>query len=261
MGGLVGRLFREFAVTLSLAIGVSLVVSLSTTPMMCAMLLRSRHESRHGAGLPAAASGPSTGCSRFYDVHASGGCCAIRASRCAITLATIGVNIYLFVIVPKGFFPQQDAGRIVGNIQAEQDISFQAMRRKMTEFANIVKTDPAVDNAVVFTGGSGNTTNTGRMFIQLKPLEERKVSADQVIARLRGKLGQRPRRHAVPPGRAGPAHRRPHEQRAVPVHAAGLEPRRAERLRAPDAGQAPRPSPSSATSPPTSRTAGCRPRS
>jgi multidrug efflux pump len=110
----------------------------------------------------------------------------------AITLATIGVNIYLFIIVPKGFFPQQDAGRIVGNIQAEQDISFQAMRIKMTEFANMVKTDPAVDTAVVFTGGSGNTTNTGRMFIQLKPLEERKLSVDQVIARLRGKLAHVP---------------------------------------------------------------------
>ncbi len=190
MGGLVGRLFREFAVTLSLAIGVSLLVSLSTTPMMCAMLLRSRDESRHGR-LYRVNERAFNGVLRFYDATLKW---VLRHPRftLAITLATIGVNIYLFVIVPKGFFPQQDAGRIVGNIQAEQDISFQAMRTKMTEFANTVKTDPAVDTAVVFTGGSGNTTNTGRMFIQLKPLEVRKLSVDQVIARLRGKLSHVP---------------------------------------------------------------------
>jgi multidrug efflux pump len=190
MGGLVGRLFREFAVTLSLAIGVSLLVSLSATPMMCAILLKSRNEERHGRLYRVSERG-FNGLLRFYDVTLKW---VLRHPRFTllVTLATIGVNIYLFIIVPKGFFPQQDAGRIVGNIQAEQDISFQAMRRKMTEFADTVKSDPAVDTAVVFTGGTGNTTNTGRMFIQLKPLEERKMSADQVITRLRGKLSHVP---------------------------------------------------------------------
>src|SRR4030095_10522792 len=190
MGGLVGRLFREFAVTLSLAIGVSLLVSLSTTPMMCAILLKSRNEERHGR-LYRVSERAFNGLLRFYDVTLKW---VLRHPRFTllVTLATIGVNIYLFIIVPKGFFPQQDAGRIVGNIQAEQDISFQAMRRKTTEFADTVKSDPAVDTAVVFTGGTGNTTNTGRMFIQLKPLDERKISADQAITRLRGKLAHVP---------------------------------------------------------------------
>ena len=210
MGGLVGRLFREFAVTLSLAIGVSLLVSLvHDADDVRDAPASPGDESRHGPALPGRrarlrrAAAPLRG-------HARRGCCVIRATTLAITLATVGVNIYLFVIVPKGFFPQQDAGRIVGNIQAEQDISFQAMRRKMMEFADTVMTDPAVDKAVAFTGGAGNTTNTGRMFI---PLEA-----------ARGAQGLRrpghqpaPRRswptcpaRPVPPGRAGPAHRRPH---------------------------------------------------
>jgi multidrug efflux pump len=190
MGGLVGRLFREFAVTLTLAIGVSLLVSLSTTPMMCAVLLRSRDESRHGQvyrlGERAFAA-----LLRFYDITLGW---VLRHPRTTlvITLATVGLNVYLFVIVPKGFFPQQDAGRIVGNIQGAQDISFPAMRRKMVDFLGTVLTDPAVDKAMAFTGGVGNTTNTGRMFIALKPLEERKVSTDQVINRLRGKLAHVP---------------------------------------------------------------------
>src|SRR5205085_8394052 len=99
---------------------------------------------------------------------------------------------YLFVVVPKGFFPQQDVGRIVGSIQAEQDISFPAMRAKMDEFVRTVLTDPAVNNSVAFTGGTGNTTNSGRMFIVLKPLAVRKLSADRIIERLRGKLAHVP---------------------------------------------------------------------
>jgi multidrug efflux pump len=109
-----------------------------------------------------------------------------------VTLLTIAVNGYLFVIVPKGFFPQQDTGRVSGAIQAAQDISFQAMQGKLTQVVGIIADDPAVDNVIGFTGGSGGggaTVNTARMFIALKPLGERKLSADQVIARLRGKLG------------------------------------------------------------------------
>ncbi len=190
MSGLVGRLFREFAVTLTLAIGVSLFVSLTTTPMMCALFLKPSGGRRHG---------------RLYRFgeRAVNGLGALYARTLAfvlrhqfvtllITVATVGVNIYLFVIVPKGFFPQQDTGRIFGNIQAAQDISFPAMRAKMAEYIDIVRTDPAVETAVGFTGGFFNNTNTGRMFMSLKPLGERKISADQVITRLRGRLAHVP---------------------------------------------------------------------
>ncbi|HYB42427.1 MAG TPA: efflux RND transporter permease subunit, partial [Candidatus Methylomirabilis sp.] len=190
MGGIVGRLFREFAVTLTLAIAFSLLVSLTTTPMMCAVLLRSRHDSPHGRlyQLGERAFGALL---RFYELTLSW---VLRHPRTtlAVTLATIALNLYLFTVVPKGFFPQQDVGRIVGNIQAEQDISFPAMRQKMAEFAQTALTDPAVNNLVAFTGGSGNTTNTGRVFIVLKPLDERGISVDEAIARLRGRLAHVP---------------------------------------------------------------------
>ena len=112
-------------------------------------------------------------------------------SMLVVTLATMAFSIYLYTIVPKGFFPQQDTGRMFGNIQAAQDISFQAMRKKLTEVVDIIKSDPAVDTVTGFSGGgvSGNT-NAGRMFISLKPLEERELSVDQVIARLRPKLAK-----------------------------------------------------------------------
>ncbi len=190
MGGLVGRLFREFAVTLSLAILVSLFVSLTATPMMCARFLKSSRETRHGR-LYRFAERVFDALLHFYDRTLSW---VLRHQPIVltVTLVTIAVNIYLFTIVPKGFFPQQDGGRLVGNIQAEQDISFLAMREKMNEFARIVKTDPAVANVIAFTGGNQNTTNTARMFISLKPLHERKLSADQVIGRLRPKTAHVP---------------------------------------------------------------------
>jgi multidrug efflux pump len=189
MGGIVGRLFREFAVTLTLAIAVSLVVSLSTTPMMCALLLRSREESRHGR-VYRWGERAFDALLAFYRVTLGW---VLRHPRTtlAITLGTVALNVYLYTVVPKGFFPQQDVGRIVGNIQAEQDISFPAMRRKMVEFAGTVLSDPAVNTAVAFTGGSGNPTNTGRVFITLK-LDEPRVPIDQVIGRLRAKLSHVP---------------------------------------------------------------------
>ncbi len=158
MGGIIGRLFREFAVVLSAAVAVSLLVSLTATPMMCAKFLRGLDQEQHG-----------------------------RPLTLAITIATACLSIYLYVIVPKGFFPQQDTGRLSGSIQAAQDISFTAMREKMSQFVNIVMKDPAVSTATGFAGGS-SASNTGRMFIILKPLKERKMTADQVINRLRGKL-------------------------------------------------------------------------
>src|SRR5436190_11760285 len=116
----------------------------------------------------------------------SRGCCGIRPPMLLVLLITIGVNAYLLVIVPKGFFPQQDTGRLAGGIEGAQDSSFAAMRQRMARFVDIVKSDPGVANVVAFTGsGGGTTTNTGRMFISLKPLDERKVSADEIIRRLR----------------------------------------------------------------------------
>ncbi len=189
MGGIVGRLFREFAVTLSAAIGVSLVVSLTTTPMMCAKLLRPLETEKHGR-LYRASEGA-------FDRVLKSYAAALRwvlRHQALILLVTVGtacLSVYLYIIVPKGFFPQQDTSRLGGSIQAEQDISFQAIRQKMNDYVAIIMNDPAVDTVTGFVGGGG-TANTGRMFIMLKPLDVRKVSADQVIARLRSKLAHVP---------------------------------------------------------------------
>jgi multidrug efflux pump len=188
MGGIVGRLFREFAVTLSVAIAVSLAVSLSTTPMMCARFLR-HDEGKHGR-LYNFAENAFDRLVRGYDVGLRW---VLRHQfiTLMILFATIVTNVWLFMNIPKGFFPQQDTGRINGLIQGDQDISFSAITEKMTAFSKIVQADPAVDTVSAFTGG-GNGTNTARLFMQLKPKDVRKVSADQVIARLRGKLAKIP---------------------------------------------------------------------
>jgi len=188
MGGIVGRLFREFAVVLSVAIAVSLAVSLSTTPMMCARFLR-HDEGKHG-GLFNFAENAFNRLVRGYDIGLRW---VLRHQfiTLMILFATIVTNVTLFQAIPKGFFPQQDTGRINGLIQGDQDISFKAITEKMIAFSNIVQADPAVDTVSAFTGG-GNGTNTARLFMQLKPKAVRKVSADQVIARLRGKLAKIP---------------------------------------------------------------------
>ena len=185
MGGIVGRLFREFAVTLSVAILVSLVVSLTTTPMMCSRLLK--HGEEHGRVYRVS--------ERFFawilSLYERSLTWVLRhpAPMLLLLLITIAVNVYLLMIVPKGFFPQQDTGRLAGGIQGAQDSSFTAMKQRMARFVDIVKSDPAVANVVAFTGsGGGTTTNTGRMFISLKPLDERKVGADEIIRRLRRQL-------------------------------------------------------------------------
>ena len=206
MGGIIGRLFREFAVTLSVAILVSLVVSVTTTPMMCARLLRGKKEKITDSDMPKILleSQPNRlvkigqkiarGTERFFASLLRGYerslCWVLRHPLLVvITLAcTIGFNIYLYVIVPKGFLPQQDTGRIVGGIQGDQSISFQAMQGKLGEFVEIVMQDPSVDNVIAFTGGGQR--NGGRMFIALKPLAERKISADAIVARLRPKLSK-----------------------------------------------------------------------
>jgi multidrug efflux pump len=189
MGGIVGRLFREFAVTLSSAIAVSLVVSLTTTPMMCAKLLRPLHSEKHGHLYHAS----EKAFQKLLDTYGIGLRWVLRhqALILLITIGTACLSVYLYILVPKGFFPQQDTGRLGGSIQAEQDISFQAIREKMNDYVAIIMKDPAVSTVTAFVGGGG-TANTGRMFIMLKPLEERKVSADHVIAGLRGKLAHVP---------------------------------------------------------------------
>jgi multidrug efflux pump len=190
MGGIVGRLFREFAVTLSVAIGVSLLVSLTTTPMMCARILRPESEIRHGRLYRVS----ERGFQWILDEYESTLSWVLRHQplMLVVTMSTIAFTVYLYVVVPKGFFPQQDTGRLMGAIQADQSTSFQAMSQKLTQFADTVGQDPAVEDVIAFTGGSGGTANIGRMFVSLKPLNERQLSVDQIIGRLRGKLAHFP---------------------------------------------------------------------
>jgi multidrug efflux pump len=188
MGGIIGRLFREFAVVLSVAILISLLVSLTTTPMMCARLLRREGTRAHGR-VYRASERVFAALLGWYETSLAW---ALRHGPLMLVLlaATICLNVYLYIIVPKGFFPQQDTGRLVGNIQADQSISFQAMQQKVVDFVEIVRQDPDVENVVAFTGGGQR--NRGFMFVVLKPLGARKLTADQVIARLRGKLAREP---------------------------------------------------------------------
>jgi len=191
MGGIVGRLFREFAVTLSVAIAVSLLISLTTTPMMCARLLRPPGEERHGRLYNAS--------EKAFDKVLSGYRGSLswvlrhQGLTLLVTLATMVATVYLYIAVPKGFFPQQDTGRLAGTIQADQDTSFQAMRRRLASLVGIVEKEPAVESVSAFIGGQA--VNTGRMFVGLKPQGERgkgNPTADQVIARLRPKLARVP---------------------------------------------------------------------
>jgi multidrug efflux pump len=189
MGGIVGRLFREFAVTLSVAIGVSMVVSLTTTPMMCATLLRHRDPNQRG-WLYRMSERVFDGILWLYEVTLTW-VLRHRFIMLLVTVGTIVLTVYLSMKVPKGFFPQQDTGRLVGSIVADQDTSYHQMTRILEQTARTIKEDPAINNVIAFTGGGGGSaTNTGRMFCDLKPLDERKVTADEVIGRLRGKLGR-----------------------------------------------------------------------
>ncbi|MDP1750986.1 MAG: efflux RND transporter permease subunit [Reyranella sp.] len=188
MSGIVGRLFREFAVTLSIAILISMVVSLTTTPMMCAYVLRP-HDGRK-EGLFFRVSERTFGALQSLYGRSLGVVLRHPLLTMLVFLATVLLNIHLYVTIPKGFFPQQDTGRIVGGIRADQSISFQAMRRKFRQFVGIMRADPAIESVAGFTGGF--QTNSGFVFASLKPLAERKESADQVIARLRPRLSQVP---------------------------------------------------------------------
>jgi len=186
MGGVIGRLFREFAVVLAMTIFVSMCVSLTLTPMMASRFLRAHSETKHG---------------RFYQwserlfermLHAyeRGLDLALRwkLTTLLIFFATIALSVQLFMIIPKGFFPQQDNGFLTGVSEASQDISFAEMKRKQEELSHIVQADPAVESIAMFIGGGGTALNSGRMYITLKPHDERDVDAQQIIARLRPKL-------------------------------------------------------------------------
>jgi multidrug efflux pump len=191
MGGIVGRLFREFAVTLSIAVLVSLVISLITTPMMCARLVRPESHEQKTWALFRWSERSFAWLLAHYERSLAwaldhGGVILL------ILFGTIALNIYLFIIIPKGFFPQQDSGGIIGSIQADQSISFQLMRQKLVSFVNIVKSEPEVSTVVGFTGAGANGTNTGFMYISLKPLDQRSLNGDQVIAKLRGKMAKVP---------------------------------------------------------------------
>ena len=190
MGGIVGRYFREFAVTLSAAILVSLLLSLTTTPMMCARLLgRPRPRARPPGRL---FNWSERAFAAMHDGYRSSLAWVLDHGAIMMVLLaiTIALNVYLYVVIPKGFFPSQDTGRLIGFIQADQSISFQAMQPKLASFIDIVRSDPAVENVVGFTGGMRR--NSGLMFVQLKPLNERKESAERIIARLRVKLAKEP---------------------------------------------------------------------
>ena len=192
MGGIVGRLFREFAVVLSVAVGISLVVSMTTTPMMCATVLRTRSAAQHG---------------RLYRLFEWLFARLLGAYETIlswvlnhpflmilVTAATIALNIYLFIVIPKELFPQQDVGRLMGRIIADQNTSAQSMKQILKRIDQIVREDPAVEGAVGITGGgpTGGQSNLGAMYVLLKPLQERKLSADRIIGRLRGKLARIP---------------------------------------------------------------------
>ena len=191
MGGIVGRLFREFSVTLSVAVLLSLAVSLTTTPMMCSRLIRRRELSGQGRFFHASERAFAAVLDGYR--HSLRWALENRGLVMLMLAATVLLNVYLYLKIPKGFFPQQDTGRLIGNIQADQAISFQSMSGKLRQFVNIVKADPAVESVVGFTGGGsqgGAQTNSGFLFASLAPRVQRKVSADQVIARLRPRLGQ-----------------------------------------------------------------------
>jgi multidrug efflux pump len=185
MQGIIGRLFHEFALTLSIAILFSLVLSLTTTPMMCAWLGFRRTEHAQGRAMQASDRAFNR-VLRLYDRTLSWAL-ANPATIIFILLLTIGLNFYLFSIIPKGFFPQQDTGSITGGIRADQSISFQAMQPKFAQFVKTIREDPAVQSVVGFSGRGGQT-NSGFVYINLKPLSERKDSTDRVIARLRAQL-------------------------------------------------------------------------
>ena len=188
MGGILGRIFREFAITLSVAVAISLVVSLTATPMMCAKLLKGRQQNKRRNLL-------SRALQRGFDGMADGYASSLRwvlrhqPLMLGVLLGTVGLAVYLYMVIPKGFFPQQDTGRLSGQAVSGEDTSFQTMRQKLAQYISILESDPAVS---VVTGNIGARSNQAQFNVTLKPLEERKISADRVINRLRPRLARVP---------------------------------------------------------------------
>jgi hydrophobic/amphiphilic exporter-1 (mainly G- bacteria), HAE1 family len=186
MGGIIGRLFREFAVVLSMTIVVSAAVSLTLTPMMASRFLKHLEEAHHGrlyALSERAFNALLSGYERGLDLVLK-----YRLITLCVFFATLALSVYLFVVIPKGFFPQQDIGLITGISEAAQDVSPAEMARLQEALGDVVMRDPDVEHVAMFIGGAGNSPNNGRMFITLKPLSQRTATADQIIARLRGQL-------------------------------------------------------------------------
>ena len=189
MSGVIGRLFREFAITLTAAIAVSLVVSLTTTPMMCSRLLEPRGARRRPGRLYRASERAFAAIQAGYRSSLDWAL-AHGPIMLLILSATVALNVFLYVVVPKGFFPQQDTGKLMGALQVDHNLSFQATREKLAHFADVVKRDPAVDTVVAVLGGG--QANSGLVYASLEPREKRGTSADAVIARLRGQLSEEP---------------------------------------------------------------------
>jgi multidrug efflux pump len=189
MAGIVGRLFREFAITLSTAIVVSMVISLTTTPMMCAYLLKDERTVKHGSAYRVT----ERGFTWMLSAYSRSLTWVLKHPGPMLTLLllTIGLNFYLIAIIPKGFFPQQDTGAITGSVRGPQDASFPVMNNSILQLENVIKADPAVANVIAFTGGGG-ASNGGSLYIALKPLNERRVTAPEIIDRLRPKLNRLP---------------------------------------------------------------------
>lgn len=191
MSGLVGRFFREFSVTLSIAILISLVISLTMTPMLCALLMRRKQAGHRHQWFETLFDHLRNGYGHSLRF-------ALRRRRLVVLAlaATIGLNFYLYAHISKGLFPQQDTGRLMGKLEADQSISFKSLTGKLKEMMTIMQADPAVANIVGFTGAGGgpggNSTNNATVFVNLKPLAERKIGVDDVIARLRKKLSHIP---------------------------------------------------------------------
>jgi multidrug efflux pump len=189
MAGIVGRLFREFAITLSTAIVVSMLISLTTTPMMCAYLLKNEKGAVHGRAYQIS----EKGFTWMLSTYSRSLAWVLRHPGPILTLLllTIALNFYLIVIIPKGFFPQQDTGAITGSVRGPQDASFAVMNNSIMQLVNVIKADPAVADVIAHTGGGG-ASNSGSIYISLKPLDVRKVTAPVIIDRLRPKLNRLP---------------------------------------------------------------------
>ncbi len=220
MGGVVGRLFREFAITLSITILISAAVSLTLTPMLCSLLLKRKEDQKKPGRLYDKSEQVYESIIGFYNRTLTT-VLKHQPLTLLIALATLVLTIVLYLIVPKGFIPIQDTGVIQGISEAQEDISFSAMAEKQQELVDVILQDPAVESVSSFIGADGiNTTlNSGRILINLKPLAQRKINASAIIRRLQSALADRQRHHLIHAAGAGSDRRRPRQRHAISIHA------------------------------------------